>query len=141
MSQAEFHEFAASFKSIIDPDLGRIAFVNDKPAGFALAFPDFNQALNMFNGRLDLLGILKLLWFSRHLERVSFKKSWSWTPNSLAVGSKLFSPCKFVKRSLRKKYKEVDMSLTGDENLKSNRYQERLGMTVYRRYRIYEKEI
>jgi hypothetical protein len=38
-----------------------------------------------------------------------------------------------------KGYQEVDMSLTGEENEKSTRFQEHLGMKVYRRYRIYEK--
>ena len=38
-------------------------------------------------------------------------------------------------------YTEADMSLTGEENEKSTRFQENLGFKVYRRYRIYEKPI
>jgi hypothetical protein len=40
----------------------------------------------------------------------------------------------------RKGYREVDLSMTGDENWKSNRIQERTGPHIYRRYRIYEKD-
>jgi hypothetical protein len=40
----------------------------------------------------------------------------------------------------RKGYREVDLSMTGDENWKSNRIQERTGPRIYRRYRIYQKD-
>jgi len=36
-------------------------------------------------------------------------------------------------------FKEIDMSLTGDENVKSARMQDHLGFVPYRRYGIYEK--
>ena len=38
-------------------------------------------------------------------------------------------------------YTEIDMSLTGEENVKSTRMQDHLGFVPYRRYRIYEKEL
>jgi len=41
----------------------------------------------------------------------------------------------------KKGYHEVDMSLTGEENEKSTTMQEHLGFKVYRRYRIYQKEL
>jgi hypothetical protein len=140
MSQEEFRDFANSFKTIMDPNLGRLAIVNGKPAGFALALPDFNQALQHINGKMDLIGILKLLWFSRHLDRVSFKIL-VMIPEFIGSGIETLLTLEICEEILKKGYKEVDMSLTGDENEKSNRYQERLGMQVYRRYRIYEKDL
>jgi len=140
MSQDEFREFANSFRSIMDPDLGRLAIVKGKPVGFALALPDFNQALQHVNGKLDLIGLLKLLWFSRHLDRVSFKIL-VMIPEFIGSGIETLLTLEICEEILKKRYKEVDMSLTGDENEKSNRYQERLGLQVYRRYRVYEKEL
>ena len=140
MSQDEFREFANSFKSIMDPNLGRLAIVNGKPVGFALALPDFNQALQHINGKLNLAGLLKLMWFSRHLDRVSFKIL-VMIPEFIGSGIETLLTLEICEEILKKGYKEVDMSLTGDENEKSNRYQENLGMKVYRRYRVYEKDL
>jgi GNAT superfamily N-acetyltransferase len=44
-----------------------------------------------------------------------------------------------ARAAFRKGYREMDMSLTGSENEKSNRFQENLGYRVYRRYMILEK--
>jgi hypothetical protein len=140
LSQDEFREFANSFKSIMDPNLGRLATVNGKPVGFALALPDFNQALQHVNGKLDLPGLLKLMWFSRRLDRVSFKIL-VMIPEFIGSGIETLLTLEICEEIIKKGYKEVDMSLTGDENEKSNRYQENLGMQVYRRYRIYEKDL
>jgi len=140
MSQDEFREFANSFKSIMDPNLGRLAIVNGKPVGFALALPDFNQALKHVNGKLNLPGLLKLLWFGRHLDRVSFKIL-VMIPEFIGSGIETLLTLEICEEIMHKGYREVDMSLTGDENEKSNLYQERLGMQVYRRYRIYEKDL
>lgn len=140
MSQDEFKDFADTLKSIMDPDLGRMAIVGGKPAGFALALPDFNQALQHINGKLNLVGILKMLWYQKRLDRVSFKIL-VMIPEFIGSGIETLLTLEICEEILRKHYKEVDMSLTGDENEKSNRYQENLGMKVFRRYRIYEKEL
>ncbi len=140
MSQDEFREFANSFKSLVSPDLVKLAEVKGEPVGFALALPDVNQALQHVNGRLNLFGLMKFLWFSRKLDRASFKIL-VMIPQFIGSGIETALVVEVAQALFDKKYKEVDMSLTGDENEKSNRYQENLGMIIYRRYRFYEKDI
>ena len=50
-----------------------IAEIGGKPVGYALALPDINEALQHVNGRLDLLGLAKLWWYSRKLKIGIFK--------------------------------------------------------------------
>jgi hypothetical protein len=140
MSRGEFGAFANSIKQIMDPDLGWIALVHGKPVGFALALPDINQALQHVNGKLNLIGLMKLIWYRKRLDRVSFKIL-VMAPEFIGSGIETLLTLQVCQEILRKGYKEVDMSLTGDENEKSNRYQEHLGMQVYRRYRVYEKDL
>jgi hypothetical protein len=45
MSQDEFRNFANSFKSLVSPHLVKLAEVNGKPVGFALALPDINHEI------------------------------------------------------------------------------------------------
>ncbi len=136
----EFRIFANSFKPFMDTDLALMAFVKGEPIGFALALPDMNGALQHINGRLDPISMLKLFWYSRRLKRASFKIL-VMLPQYQGSGIESVLVMEVSRALWEKRYEEVDMSLTGDENTKSNRYQDNLGMKVYRRYIIYEKDI
>lgn len=140
ISFEEFLAFANSFKTILDPAMALIAEVSGKPVGFALALPDYNQAFLHLNGRIGVMGMLKLLWYSRKIDRATFKIL-VMIPEYQRLGIETALVLEVCKTLWKNNYREVDMSLTGDENEKSNRYQDNLGMQVYRRYRIYEKDI
>lgn len=137
---ADFQALAASFRPILNPQLAQIAEVGGKPVGFALAIPDANEALQHVNGRLGPLGLLKLLWYSRRLKRVSFKILMM-LPEYQGRGVEAALTIAVARAIWDAHYQEVDMSMTGSENVKSNRLQENLGFQVYRRYRIYEKAL
>jgi len=51
-SDAEFAALARELKPLAVPELLRIAFMGDDPAGFLLALPDANPALAVLNGTL-----------------------------------------------------------------------------------------
>lgn len=69
MTAAEIDALARELKPVLDPRLALIAMAGDEPVGFALALPDFNQVLRRLDGRLFPLGILKLLWYRRKIDR------------------------------------------------------------------------
>jgi GNAT superfamily N-acetyltransferase len=140
LSDEEFMIFANSFKPIVDPEMVLIAQVGSKPVGFAIALPDINEALQHVNGRLNLPGLIKLWWFSRKIRRVSFKVL-IMIPDFQRRGIESLLTMKVGQAIWKKGYREVDMSLTGEENEKSTTMQEHLGFKIYRRYRIYQKEL
>lgn len=49
-------------KIIIDEELIWFAYYDDKPAGFFILFPDLNQILRHFNGRINLWNIPKFIY-------------------------------------------------------------------------------
>ncbi len=140
LSDEEFMLFANSFKAILDPEMVLIAQVGSKPVGFAIALPDINEALQHVNGRLDLAGLAKLWWYSRRIKRVSFKVL-IMIPDFQRRGIESLLTMKVGQAIWKKGYREVDMSLTGEENEKSTTMQEHLGFKIYRRYRIYQKDL
>ena len=140
MSEEEFLAMAEGLKPILDPDLALLAEVDGQPAGFALALPDANQALRHVRGRLDLLGTLRFLWHRRNIDRASFKIMMV-APEYQNRFVEVLVIQRLCEALWRKGYRAVDLSMTGDENWKSNRIQERTGTHVYRRYRIYEKDL
>lgn len=51
-SDAEFARLAKELRPLVDPDLVRVAFMGEDPAGFLLALPDVNPALAVLNGSM-----------------------------------------------------------------------------------------
>ena len=68
MTEAEVELLARTLRLVADPRLCLIAELENRPVGFALALPDYNQALRHMNGRLFPLGFLKLLWYRRRID-------------------------------------------------------------------------
>ena len=68
MTEDEFQHAAKDLKILLRPELSFIAYVDDVPAGFMLAAPDYNEVLR-FNrsGRLFPLGLARMLWYKRHV--------------------------------------------------------------------------
>jgi len=116
-------------KAIIDPELIWFAYYEGKPVAFEVTFPDINQLLKPFNGKLNLINKLRLFWglkthkinrarivimgiapaFQRHgLESAIF-----WHMNEM----------------MKKKpwYKELEMSWVGDFNPKMRAIQDAVG--------------
>jgi GNAT superfamily N-acetyltransferase len=140
ISESEFAAFAGGLRLLIDPRMALVAEVAGEPVGFAIAIPDINEALQHVNGRLGPVGMLKLWWYSRHLKRVSYKIL-VMLPEYQKRGIETLLSYQIARAIWDLGYPEVDMSLTGEENVSSTLYQEHLGWRVYRRYRIYAKEL
>ena len=140
ISEDEFLVFANSFKAILSPDMVLIAEVGSRPVGSAIALPDVNEALQHLDGKLGPIGLAKFWWFSRKIKRVSFKIL-IMVPEFQGRGIEALLTYRMAQAIWNHGYKEIDMSLTGEENLKSSLFQERIGFKVYRRYRIYQKDL
>jgi GNAT superfamily N-acetyltransferase len=136
----EFSKLAESFRPILQPDLALIAEVAGKPVGYALALPDANEALQSLNGRLGPLNMLRLWWGVRNSTRASFKILMI-LPEYQGRGIEAVLIHRIGQAIINRGFREVDMSLTGDDNEKSSRFQKHLGFKIYRRYRVYQKEL
>jgi GNAT superfamily N-acetyltransferase len=134
----EFKAFADSFRSFIDPELALLAEVGGIPVAFALALPDLTEALQKANGNLGFKGLFHLWMATRNPTRGTFKILMV-LPEYQNRGIETLLVLEIAQAAFSKGYREMDMSLTGSENEKSNRFQENLGYTVYRRYKLYQK--
>jgi GNAT superfamily N-acetyltransferase len=135
----EFRAMAEGFRPFLDPNLALVAEVGENPAGFIL-LPDLNEALQAARGSQGLFGRLRFLWRRLRLTRVSFKILVI-LPEYQGRGIEAVLINQAARAIVRRGFREVDMSLTGEENVKSSLFQERLGMNIYRRYRIYQKRL
>lgn len=49
-------------KTFIDEDIIWFAYYNDRPVGFFILFPDLNQIIKPFNGRLNIWNMIRFVW-------------------------------------------------------------------------------
>ena len=136
LTDAEIQHLAESLKPIVDPRFALLAEVDGEPIAFALALPDYNQALRHVKGRLFPFGFLKLLWHRRKIDQARvFTLGVKPAYQRRGIDALLY---------LRVYQNGVSMGITKGEaswiledNWGMRRGLERMGGYVYKTYRVY----
>lgn len=61
----DIYDFLKESKAILDPEMVWFAYDGEKPIAMFVMIPDLNQVLRKMQGKLNLLGILKFLYYKR----------------------------------------------------------------------------
>ena len=141
MTPEEFDFIADDFKKIIDPELVLIAEINNKPVGFSLALPNYNEVFAKIpSGRLFPLG-----WLTFLLNR---KKVASLRVITLGVIQQLQQSgigglfyLETFERGIKNGYDRAEMSWILEDNDLMMRAANFLGGEPYKTYRIYGQEL
>ncbi len=116
-------------KLIIDEKLIWFAYFNDKPIAFFVLFPDLNQILKHFNGKLHLWNLMRFFYFKATHEMSRIRAVVGGvhpTHQNSGVESAIF--LQLYKVFERKPwFKELELSWVGDYNLKMIAIYEALG--------------
>ncbi|MEM8605133.1 MAG: hypothetical protein AAGF24_15025, partial [Cyanobacteria bacterium P01_H01_bin.121] len=132
----EFFAEAQDLKAVVDPDIFPMAEDNGKLVGFFMALPDYNIPFKYVNGKLDWLGMLKLLWYRRQINQARVI-----TIASLPeYRRKMVSPALIylgMQGGLKpgKPYQWAELSWVWEDNAPSRKLIEAAGGTIYRTYR------
>ena len=144
-SEAEFMESARDIKQIADPKLFPLAEYQGQVVGFFMTLPDFNWVLRKINGKLNLIGLLKVLWYRRKISRARVlalgilpefqRRKWALGPALIYEGMD-----KGIVQQ-RQRYAEGELSWVWEDNMNSRRLVEAAGGKIYKTYRMYEKPL
>ena len=137
VSREDFARQGNALRSILDPDLVLFVEVGDRGVGFLVALPDVNQALRHASRLRYPWHYLKAWWHRRRIDCVSLKIV-AVLPDFHRTGLGALLYFELAKRVLRKGYRWMDLSLTGEDNPQTNRLAAVVGAQVYKRYRVYE---
>jgi len=140
MTEEEMDLTAKQMKLFAKPELIIFAEVNDKPVGVMLSLPDINFVLRKLNGRMGPVEILKFLRYKRKIDRIRLimagvKKEYR-NKGILAV-----LHCETEKNAVRLGYRHCEFGWTLEDNDNVNNSVRAIGGKIYKKYRIYEKEI
>jgi len=133
-------------KAVIDEDLIWFAYFNDKPIAFFILFPDFNQIIKPFRGKLNLWNKLRFVYF-RATHKMTRMRAIVGGVNPSYQNSGVESAIFFHLYQVFKRkpwYNELELSWVGDFNPKMIAIYEALGakqakMHITFRYLMNEK--
>ena len=129
------------FTKIADPDLILFAEIDGKTVGWFPGIPNLNEAFIHANGLRYPWNYLKLLMYLRRQPKCLAIKSVLILPQYWGGGVALLLFDEMAKRARAKGYTWADLSLTSADNPYTPTLAERLGARIYKRYRVYRKNI
>jgi hypothetical protein len=143
MTPDEFAGTADDFRKIVDPDLVFLAFVDNEPAGFSLALPDYNPVFKKMNGRLFPLGIFKFLYYTRIKRLITGLRmiTMGVVHKYQKIGLDMIFFVDTYNEGLRKGYKWAELSWILERNTLMNKGAMNMGARLYKRYRMFEKPL
>lgn len=140
LTDREIQHLADDLKPIVDERYALIAEVRGEPVGFALAVPDYNQALKHVNGRLFPTGLFKLLWHRRKIDRVRVL-TLGLKPEYQRKGIDALFYLTIYQNGLEAGMHRAEAGWILEDNWGMRRGLERLGGYVHKTYRVYGTEL
>ena len=141
LTDEELFFLGERLRQIVVPEFTLIAEDREQPVGFMGFVPDFNYVLRHMNGRISPVSIVKALYYSRkitdlRLMLLGIKKEY----RNKGVDALLLREgfCGLMKN---RQYRRIEFSWVLEDNIPVQRIIELVGGSLYKRYRIYEKQI
>jgi GNAT superfamily N-acetyltransferase len=131
----------APLRGVVDPELILFAEIGDEPVGWFPGVPNFNEITIHLNGLRYPWDYLRLLRYSRLKPQCVAIKSVLVPPEYWDIGVAVMMFAEMAKRAAAKGYKWADLSITGEDNTDTYPLATRTGAKIYKRYRIYRKQI
>lgn len=140
-TRASIEAMVLPMLDVVDPELVLFAEVDGQPAGWFPAVPNLNEIFIHLNGLRYPWNYLKLIKYSRYKPKSIAIKSVVVPPEywDTGVGVLLFD--EMARRAVARGYRWADLSMTGENNQDTWPLAHRMGATIYKRYRFYEKPL
>jgi hypothetical protein len=130
----------AKMKPILDPRLIYFAFYQGEPVGFFIQIPEINQIFKHVNGKLDLIGKLKFLWYKTFSPpNKMLGLVFGVVPEHQGKGVESAIVISYDRMSGKASfpYKTIEMNWIGDFNPKMMRVCEQLLAEIYKTHHTY----
>ena len=140
LDEQEMQALAKQYLHILDPKYIKLAKVDNELAGFMIAMPNISPGIRAAKGRLFPYGIFKILRamkISKQLDLLlgGIKKKYQGIGIDVLMGYDMLITAK------REKFDLIDSHLEMELNYKVRAEMEKLGGTVYKKYRLFQKQL
>jgi hypothetical protein len=146
ITEAEFAKLVSDFKLIARPEITLITEIEGEPAAVVFATPNLNEAIRDLGGKLFPTGILKLLWRTKiqrpktaRLVILGIRKRYRHVKKYAGLSTYLYVQANNAGKQAGFRWGELSFTL--EDNHPVNLGIKFMGGKIYKRYRVYEKEL
>lgn len=139
LAEKDLEEILENTKPILIEDFIWFAYKDERPVGVIVAFPDVNQVLSRFNGRLNLWKGLKFLWLKNGKTITRNRALMAGVIpeyQNTGVAAALFLQFALATRK-RSWYREIELSWVGDYNERMRKLYEQVGAVQVKKHITY----
>jgi len=140
LNDKEKKEFAARYLPILDPKFIKVVEVDRELIGFAIGMPDVSPGIKAANGKLLPFGIFKILRESKRSKKLLMMLG-GVLKEYRGKGIDVIMGVKILQSGIEHKMDKIDSHLVLENNTKMRGEYERVGGTVIKKFRIYQKEL
>ena len=145
-TEKELKKFADEFKLIAVPEITLIAEIDGEPAAVAFAVPNLNEAIRHLGGKLFPTGVFRLLWQAKvrrpksaRLIILGIAKKFRQKKRYAPLSAYLYVEMNNSGR--RAGFEWGELSFTLEDNHPINLGIKSMGGEIYKKYRLYEREL
>ncbi|OGC41945.1 hypothetical protein A2Y85_06410 [candidate division WOR-3 bacterium RBG_13_43_14] len=136
MTDEEINELAKTLKPLLVPELVTLIDVDGVPSALSLAIPNYNYILKKLNGKLNLFGMLKFLYFKKKIKEVRFMIM-GVRKQCQKMGLEALLLAESVKIGQQVGYIGGELSWTLEDNHLINNMIKKVGGKIYKKYRMF----
>jgi len=140
MEHSEMEEMARRYLPILDPDFVKVVMVEDLVVGFIISIPDIHEGLKKSNGHLFPLGLLFILKSLKKAKKLVLLLG-AVKQGFRDKGIDAVLAVKILETAIRRGMYEIESHLILETNTKMTGEVLKAGGTVYKQFRIYQKEL
>lgn len=141
MDGPEMKKLAAQYMPVLDPELVKVLVDrNDHAVAFVVAIPDMSEGLRKARGRLFPFGFIHLLRSMRRAKQLDLLLG-AVQPHLQGRGLTCLLANELLGTARARGFTHMDSHLILESNHRMRAEVERLGGTVWKRYRVYEKKL
>lgn len=145
-TDAEARKMAKDLALIMDKRLSFFVEVDGEAVAMCVCLPNLNEAIHDFDGKLNLITIIKLLWRlkvrglkSARLMLLGIRKNFRGSRRYAPLSTALYA--EIAKRGIKAGYEWAELGWTLEDNRLISAGIKSMRAHVYKVYRVYEKPI
>lgn len=140
LSEKEMYELADRYINFLDPRFVNIVYKKDEPVAFIVAIPDMSIGIQKAKGKLFPFGFIKILGSAKKSSKLvlllgAVKEEYR------GLGLDVLLAYSIMKASIENGIKVIDSHLILEVNTKMRAEAERVNGQIYKRFRIYKKDL
>jgi len=146
MTEKELRKLVSDTKLILIPEITRLVFIDGEPAAVAMGLPNINEDIKDLHGKLFPTGFAKLLWrlrvrgpHSGRLVILGIRKKYRHVRRYAGLSAFLYVEMNRSAHLLG--IRDSELGWTLEDNAAINAGIRLMGGRVYKKYRIYEREL